>query len=487
MKQNGKKRVRLLVSLLMLVLLTAGLTLTASAAVKISKKKVTLLKGQTVTLKVTGTKKTVKWSTSAKKVATVSKGKVTAKKAGTAKITAKVGSKKLTCTVTVEAPKLNKTKATVKYGKTVTLKLTGTKQKINWATSDSNVATVTSKGKVKAVAAGTATITATVLEKAFSCKITVTETPKISKTAASVLVGKAFTLKITGTSEVPLWKSSDESVASVTAKGEVTGKTVGTATISAVFQSKTLECEVTVKEDPSASTFDFARDCDVVPGKKEIYIEFKINKQEVSEDELKQLGYQVNDGVASARVTCETATYKFKKLPQTLDDIKKIPLTNKFGPVMASICACAAYDAAAGGMYDHPIFNMMDYLNGPNLEIGNVAKSGIYYSLKATLEYGKLAYFEGAKPGNAYVPSQPYTITLVHGPYYIPAKTSTIAHPNGEPERHMILISFEGDDSQRYVDVYSSKDGNWYTWDNSWQHLVASMKTPASSSDPGEW
>ena len=51
------------------------------------------------------TSKTVKWSTSNKKIATVSsKGKVTGKKAGTCTVTAKVGSKSYKCKVTVKRP-----------------------------------------------------------------------------------------------------------------------------------------------------------------------------------------------------------------------------------------------------------------------------------------------------------------------------------------------------------------------------------------------
>lgn len=42
----------------------AGQTTTVQAATKINKTKVTLIKGQTTTLKVTGTKKKVTWSSS---------------------------------------------------------------------------------------------------------------------------------------------------------------------------------------------------------------------------------------------------------------------------------------------------------------------------------------------------------------------------------------------------------------------------------------
>lgn len=80
-----------------------------AATIKLNKKKATLIKGNTLTLKVSGTKKKVAWKSSNKKVATVStKGKVTAKKKGAATITAKVGKKKLSCKVTVKDKKTNK-------------------------------------------------------------------------------------------------------------------------------------------------------------------------------------------------------------------------------------------------------------------------------------------------------------------------------------------------------------------------------------------
>ena len=83
---------------------SASTTIVSAATMKISNKKLTLVAGKSKTLKVTGTKSSIKWTSSDKTIATVnSKGKVTAKKHGTATITAKVGSKKLTCKVTVKA------------------------------------------------------------------------------------------------------------------------------------------------------------------------------------------------------------------------------------------------------------------------------------------------------------------------------------------------------------------------------------------------
>lgn len=91
-------------TLLLVICLIAFLIPAAQAAAKLNKTKITLSPGETFRLKVSGTAKTPTWSSSNKKVAKVSKkGLITAVKPGTAKITAKVGKKKLTCKVTVSS------------------------------------------------------------------------------------------------------------------------------------------------------------------------------------------------------------------------------------------------------------------------------------------------------------------------------------------------------------------------------------------------
>ena len=76
----------------------------AAKRLSINKKSATLKVGKSVKLKIKGTKKKVKWSSSKKNIAVVNaKGKVTAKSPGTAKITAKTGGRKLVCKVTVKA------------------------------------------------------------------------------------------------------------------------------------------------------------------------------------------------------------------------------------------------------------------------------------------------------------------------------------------------------------------------------------------------
>lgn len=103
MKRNKK-----ILTVITILLLIVCMAVPVSAAGKINKKKATLKVGQTLQLKVTGTKGKVKWKSSKKSVATVSsKGRVKAKKKGSATITAKVGKKKYTCKITVKKPATN--------------------------------------------------------------------------------------------------------------------------------------------------------------------------------------------------------------------------------------------------------------------------------------------------------------------------------------------------------------------------------------------
>lgn len=168
-----KKLTRVFAVLLaVMVMFTAFPVQTEAATVKLNKKKVTVYVGQTTTLKITGTGKKVTWSSSDKKVATVSKkGKVTAKKKGTATITAKVGKKSYKCKVTVKNPTINKKRLAMIIGKTYTLKLKGTNIK-SAKSSDKSVATVTKNGKVTAKRTGRVTITLKGKNgKSYKCEI----------------------------------------------------------------------------------------------------------------------------------------------------------------------------------------------------------------------------------------------------------------------------------------------------------------------------
>ncbi len=115
--------------------------------------------GKTLQLKLLGTSKKAKWVSCNTSIATVnSKGLVKAKKPGLVVIRATVGNKIAKASVLVNKPKLNKYVKTLNKGETFTLKLTGASVK-KWSSSNSKVASVSSNGKVKALAGGNTTIT----------------------------------------------------------------------------------------------------------------------------------------------------------------------------------------------------------------------------------------------------------------------------------------------------------------------------------------
>lgn len=163
-----------------------------ATGISLNKNTVTLSgKGKTTTLSATvkpdnTTDKAVKWETSDKKVATVSSsGKVTAVDNGTATITAKTSNgKTATCKIVVSEVKaksieLNKSSVSLSVGETQNIKATvspsNSTDEVAWSTSDKNIATVSSSGKITAKKAGSCTVTAkTTSGKTDKVKVTVT-------------------------------------------------------------------------------------------------------------------------------------------------------------------------------------------------------------------------------------------------------------------------------------------------------------------------
>lgn len=192
----GKKKGSAVVTVTLASKKTASFKVTVQkAAVKTTKittttKSLTLAKGATykklassIAVTPVTSKEKVTYSSSNKKVATVSsKGVIKAKKAGTAKITVKSGSKKVVVTVKVtgvKTTKLSGVPATKKIAKGKSFKIKAaatpknTDEKITFKSSNKKVATVTSKGVVKGLKKGTATITVQSGSKKMTCKVTV--------------------------------------------------------------------------------------------------------------------------------------------------------------------------------------------------------------------------------------------------------------------------------------------------------------------------
>lgn len=75
--------------------------------------------------------------------------------------------------------KLNKSKIRLCAGDTFRLKVSGTKRKVTWSSSNRRIAKVSRKGLVTALKAGEASITAKVGKKKLTCKVVVRKCPVI--------------------------------------------------------------------------------------------------------------------------------------------------------------------------------------------------------------------------------------------------------------------------------------------------------------------
>ena len=191
--RNGKKSLKkasvLLTTFLLVVMCLAVDTTSVSAAkIKLNKTKLTLTQGKKYRLKIKGTKKKVKWSSTKKAVATVNKkGVVTAKKKGTAYIKAKVGKKTYKCKVTVKSKK-----------------------------APAKPAPTTPSAPVNPPAEPTATPTAAPAK-----------TPVLSATSLSMRKGEYYQLSVQDPKHLPVWTSSLGSTDPKKGAGAFAGLAIG--------------------------------------------------------------------------------------------------------------------------------------------------------------------------------------------------------------------------------------------------------------------
>ena len=213
----------------------------------------------------------VYWSSSDSSVARVDgNGYVTAVGAGSCTIRASHGSLSASCRVTVSAPLtgigLNKTDITLLEGDSASLSVeyypwdTTDDRSVSWSSSDSGVASV-SGGSVRAVSAGSCTITATVGRFTASATVRVKAIIRVSSVSLSQtwisFNDWGQTVKLTasvspGDATYPTvrWSSSDNSVASVTSDGTVRVSGSGSCTITATADGVSATCTVSASLPP---------------------------------------------------------------------------------------------------------------------------------------------------------------------------------------------------------------------------------------------
>lgn len=270
----------------------------------------TLYKGKSFTLRVTGRIGKAKFSSSNKRVATVSSGgKVTAKGKGSATVTVKANGVTLRCKVKVNNPKLNVTSKTLNKGKSFTLKVTGRVGKAKFSSSNKKVATVSSGGKVTAKGKGSATITVKTNGVTLKCKVTV-KVPKkrvsvkISKTSLKLYNSSSYKLSVRGGSGKIKWSSSNRKIATVSSSGVVVGLKAGSCTITATRNGVSVKCKVTVPSRYKLNNeiVDFGAFYGfrgTLSGREEHAVSYKydLSKYNYSKEEMAKLGSNWGDAL----------------------------------------------------------------------------------------------------------------------------------------------------------------------------------------------
>lgn len=432
--KNGQKCFKrigvLLTTFLLIVMCLAVDTTTVSAAKnKLSKTKITLTQGKKYRLKVKGTKKKVKWSSTKKSVATVNKkGVVTAKKKGTAYIKAKVGKKTYKCKVTVKSKKAPEKPAP----------------------TPSTTPVVPPSEPTIAPSAPTTPPTAPT--------VTPSKKPVLSATSLNMRKGEYYQLSVQDPKYVPVWTSSNKNVAEVDSKGKVHAINVGTAEIK-VDAGNILVCTVTVTMETKPQT-EPVLSKGVIKGQRSV-------KNEAGKPVV-------------IDVPLNTYTYTFSTIPTNVEELKQYNISGDDGRYkVLALYIMSLRTWKPENQTDCE--EMIGYLCNRQLSV--YEKQRLAEQMKKSKQYLYLgnAFLNGSTPANNYTPSQPYSITLTQDSVvdedqvYIPANPSIPS-----PDQYRAFIYCKASDSGKWIDVYkSSKDGNWYMY--KWMDLITSIKAPASS------
>lgn len=279
----------------------------AKSKIKISKKVLKLKVGQSYTIKIKGTKKKVKWSSSNKKIVVVNKkGKVLAKKVGKTVIIAKIQKKKYKCKVTVINQKkvnrkednkqkiipvnkiiLNNTDIICTKDDQIDLKaivtpINATDRNIIWTSSDDNVASMID-GKVVIKKIGKCDIIASCGGIKAVCHVEIknkVETINIPEKEINIYRGESYEIKCSLTPSDALvdadivYSTSDKNIAEVV-NSKIVGKNVGECELVVQYKNLIKKCIIKINKNKE----------DLIADENERYSK-KISDEKVRRDDI---------------------------------------------------------------------------------------------------------------------------------------------------------------------------------------------------------
>lgn len=208
------------------------------------------------------TNKTVTWSSSNSRIASVVNGKVTGVSAGTAIITASAGGKSASTYVTVKANDYLDVATTnlvldVDDIYNISAYSNGV---IYYRSSDTNVLTVNSNGRITAKKKGKASVyvTANNIQKVINVTVEERDYLEVDATRLSLEVGEYHNIRYSA-SETPVFRSGNSSVVTVDRYGKITAKSAGSATIYVTSGNVERRVFVTVTRyvEPSTPTTNY--------------------------------------------------------------------------------------------------------------------------------------------------------------------------------------------------------------------------------------
>ena len=143
--------------------------------------------------------------------------------------------------------KFTQTSMTLEPGMSRRLETTSSLTNLNWSSSNPAIASVSPVGTVTAHTAGTVSITASNADSSDSCQVTVTEDVlSLSSDSLVLSLYQEQKLSLLGTSQTPVWESSDPLIVSVDENGTVQALSAGMATIRAAVEGRSASCTVRV-------------------------------------------------------------------------------------------------------------------------------------------------------------------------------------------------------------------------------------------------
>ena len=401
-KKSFKKAGILLTTFLLVVMCLAVDTTSVSAAkIKLNKTKLTLTQGKKYRLRVKGTRKKVKWTSTKKSVATVNKkGVVTAKKKGTAYIKAKVGKKTYKCKVIVNRKKTSAKPAPAKP------------------------------------APATPTPPA-------APAVTPSKTPVLSATSISMRKGEYYQLSVQNPKHLPVWTSSNKNVAEVDSQGKVHAINVGTAEIK-VDVGKLLVCTVTVTMETKPQT-EPALSKGVIKGKRSVKNEAGIP--------------------IVIDVPLNTYTYTFSTIPTNVEELKQYNISGDDGRykvlalyIMSLRTWKPENHTDCEEMIGYLCNKQLSVYEKQRLT--DQMKKGNQYRYLGNAFLNGAAPANNYSPSKPYSITLTQDSVVDENQVYIPANPSIPS-----PDQYRAFIFCKAFDSGKWIDVYkSSKDGNWYMY-----------------------